>query len=170
MVASRSAVNTYSDVRVERAHLLPLISNCYRSAVKKLTQSYVDRRPAAILVSEGRFGPNHVIDRFLDGVEDDTVVVRIDGSCTDSMTFMQEIIQNIGFNPTDISIGDLEKVLELFLQYQRTHKVRTIIAVEESDAHGWWVLDKVRRLVELEAEEKFGLTVIVSGRPSQRIA
>ena len=56
-----------------------------------------------------------------------------------------------------MSLVDLENVLELFLRYQRTHKIRTIIAVQDSDAHGWWVLDKVRRLVELEAKEKYGL-------------
>lgn len=166
LVSSRPAADTYSDVLVERAHLLPLISNCYRSAVKRLTQSYHENRPVAILVSEGRFGPAHVIDRFLDCVEDDTIVVRINGTCKDPTTFMQEVVRNIGFDPNDISLGDLEKVFELYLQYQRTHNLRTIIAIQDSDEHGWWVLDKIRRLVEMEAKEKYGLKVILSGPPS----
>jgi len=166
MVSIRPATDTYSDVRVERAHLLPLISNCYGSAVKRLIQSYEENRPVAILVSEGRFGPVHVIDRFLDGVEDDTIVVRIDGSCTDPKTFMQEVVRHVGFDPNEMSLGDLEKVFELYLQYQRTHKLRTIIAIQDSDVHGWWVLDKIRRLVEMEAQEKYGLLVILSGPPS----
>ena len=165
-MVSRLAETNFSDVRVEREHLLPFISNCYRSAVRKLLRSYEEKRPAAILVSEGRLGPEHVIDRFLKSVEDDTVVIQIDSSCTDSKTFMQDIIRKIGFDPNDMSLVDLENVFELFLQYQRTHKIRTIIAVQDSDTHGWWVFDKVRRLVELEAQEKYGLKIIVSGRPS----
>jgi len=165
-VSNRPAADTYSDVLVKRANLLPLISSCYPSAVKRLTQSYQENRPVAILVSEGRFGPVHVIDRFLDGVEDDTIVVRIDGTCTDPKAFMQEVVRNIGFDPSDMSLGDLEKVFELYLQYQRTHNLRTIIAVQDSDVHGWWVLDKIRRLVEMEAKEKYGLKVILSGPPS----
>jgi type II secretory pathway predicted ATPase ExeA len=166
LVSIQPAADTYSDVRVERAQLLPLISNCYPSAVKRLIQSYQENRPVAILVSEGRLGPIHVVDRFLDSVEDGTVVIRIDGTCTDPKAFMQEVIQHIGFDPNDMTLSDLEKVLELFLQYQRKHKLRTIIAVQDSHVHGWWVLDKIRRLVEMEVQEKYGLKVIVSGPPS----
>ena len=166
MVSSQPVADTYSDVRVERAQLLPLISNCYSSAVKRLIQSYQENRPVAILVSEGRSGPIHVVDRFLDSVEEDTVVIRIDGTCTDPKAFMQEVIQHIGFDPNDMSLDDLEKVFELFLQYQCKHKLRTIIAMQDSHVHGWWVLDKVRRLVEMEVQEKYGLKVIVSGPPS----
>lgn len=165
-MSSQPATDTYSDVRVERAHLLPLISNCYSSAVKRLIQSYQENRPVAILVSEGRSGPIHVVDRFLDSVEEGTIVIRIDGNCTDPKAFMQEVIRHIGFDPNDMTLGDLEKVFELFLQYQRKHKLRTIIAIQDSHVHGWWVMDKIRRLVEMEVEEKYGLKVIVSGPPS----
>jgi type II secretory pathway predicted ATPase ExeA len=151
---------------VERENLLPLISNCYSSAIKKLIRSYQANRPAAILVSEGRFGPNYVIDGFLDFVEEDTVVVRIDGSCTDPKMFMQAVVRNIGFEPNDMSLADLEKVFEMFLQYQRSHNLRTVIAIQDSDAQSWWVLDKIRRLVELEEQEKYGLKIVVSGPPN----
>lgn len=163
---SRPTAVTNSDVRVEHARLWPLINNCYRSAVRKLNQSYNDERPVAILVSEGRFGPSHVIGKFLQGIEEDVTVVRVDSTCTDPRAFMQEIVGSIGFESNDMSLADLEKVLELFLQYQRTHKLRTIITVQDSDAHGWWVLDKIRQLVELEAQERYGLKVIISGPPN----
>jgi type II secretory pathway predicted ATPase ExeA len=166
LVSIQPAADTYSDVRVESAQLLPFISNCYSSAVKRLTHSYQEKRPVAILVSEGRLGPIHVVDRFLESVEDGTEVIRIDGTCADPKAFMQEVVQHIGFEPNDMSIDDLEKVFELFLQYQSKHKLRTIIAIQDSHVHGWWVLDKIRRLVEMEVEEKYGLKVIVSGPPS----
>jgi type II secretory pathway predicted ATPase ExeA len=162
---NRVAGASCADVRVESEHLLPIIGNCYRSAVKKLAQSYEDGRPAAILISESRFGLDHVIGRFLEGVDEDTVIIRIDSSCADSTAFMQEVVRSVGFKPDDLSLGDLEKVLELFLQYQRSHKLKTMIVVQEADMHGWWVMDKLRRLVELEMKEKFGLKVILAGPP-----
>ena len=165
-MTDQSLVDTHSDIRVEHAHLVPFVSNCYRSSLQKLTQSYRDERPAAILVSEGRFGPSHVIDNFLTGIDADVTVARVTGACSNSTAVMREIVSAIGFEPKDMSLTDLENVLEMFLGYQRTHKLRTVICVEDSDVHGWWVLDKVRRLVEKEAEEKFGLMVILSGPPS----
>lgn len=165
-MSDQSLVDTHPDIRVEHAHLVPFISNCYRSSLQKLTQSYRDGKPAAILVSEGRFGPSHVIDNFLTGMDDDVTVARVTGSCNNSTAVMREIVSAIGFEPNDMSLTDLENVLEMFLGYQRTHKLRTVICVEDADVHGWWVLDKVRRLVEKEAEQKFGLLVILSGPPS----
>ncbi len=54
----------------------------------------------------------------------------------------------------------------MFLSLQKAHHRRTIICIEEAQDNGWWMLDGVRRLVELEMEGKFGLMVILSGRPS----
>lgn len=60
---------------VERAQLLPLICKCYPSAGKRHIQPNQDKRPVAILASDGRLGPIHVVDRVLDSNEDGTVVV-----------------------------------------------------------------------------------------------
>ena len=165
-MTEQSLVDTHSDIRIEHAHLVPFISNCYRMALKQITESYRDNKPAAILVSEGRFGPSHVIDNFLTGIDPEVTVARVTGECSNSTAVMREIVNAIGFDPNEMSLSDLEGVLEMFLGYQRTHRQRTIICVEDCDMHGWWVLDKIRRLVELEAKEKFGLMVIVSGPPS----
>ena len=79
---------------------------------------------------------------------------------------MREIIRAIGFQPKDMTIADLEKIFTMFLSYQRTHRRRTIICVEEAQDSGGWMLDKIRRLVELETAGKYGLMVILSGRPA----
>ena len=54
----------------------------------------------------------------------------------------------------------------MFLSLQKAHHCRTIICIEAAQDDGWWMLDGVRRLVELENEGKFGLMVILSGHPS----
>ena len=43
----------------------------------------------------------------------------------------------------------------------------TVISFEESGQSDWWVQDKVRQLIELEEQEKFGLLVIQSGIATQ---
>lgn len=165
-VLDQSLADTHSDIRVEHAHLIPFISNCYRAALQQLTQSYRDCRPAAILISEGRFGPGHVVDNFLTGIDESVAVARINGSASDSTSFMQDIVRSIGFQSSDMSITDLENVLDMFLRYQKNHKLRTVICIEDTDIHGWWVLDKIRRLVDLETRERLGLMIILSGPAS----
>ena len=138
----------------------------YRSAVERLTGSFVDRQPVGIVVSDGRFAPAHVVGRFLELIADDADVCTVTGKCSNATAFMREIIEDVGFSAENLSLSDLEGVLELFLQHQRRKKRRTVIAVQEFHAHGWWVLDKIRRLIELEAEEKNGLMLVLTGPPS----
>jgi type II secretory pathway predicted ATPase ExeA len=137
----------------------------YRSAVEQLIRTYIDRRPVAIVVSDGRFGPAHVVGRFLELIADDADICTVTGPCSDATAFMREIIRDLGFAADDLSLNDLEGVLELFLQHQQKKKRRTVIAVQDFHSHGWWVLDKIRRLIELEADKKNGLMLILSGPP-----
>jgi len=155
-------METPPEVLALNGRLLPFISNCYRQALQKLDDAYRASRPAAILVSNGRWAPNHVLDTFQDGIDEDAAVARIDRPCADATAFMQEILRSIGFDPSGMGLADLEKVLYLFLQHQRNNKRRTVIAIQYSDIPGWWVLDTVRRMVEQEAEQKFGLMVVLA--------
>lgn len=141
----------------------------YRSAVERLVTAYFDKRPVAIVVGNGRLGPAHVFAKFLDLTADDADVATISGPCPNAIDFMREIVCGIGFEPKHLSLSDLEGVLDLFLQHQRKAKRRTIIAVQEFDAHGWWVLDKIRRLIECEAEDSNGLMMLLSGPPSVNV-
>ncbi len=141
----------------------------YRSAVERLVTAYFDKRPVAIVVGNGRLGPAHVFAKFLDLTADDADVATISGPCSNAIDFMREIIRSIGFEPNLLSLSDLEGVLDLFLQHQRKAKRRTIIAVQDFDAHGWWVLDKIRRLIESEAEDSSGLMMLLSGPPSVNV-
>ena len=141
----------------------------YRSAVEHLLVAYFDTRPVAIVVGDGRLGRTHVFAKFLDLVADDADVVKINAPCSNAIEFMRQIVQSIGFESKDLSLNDLEGVLDLFLQHQKKSARRTIIAVQEFDSHGWWVLDKIRRLIEGEAENKNGLMVLLSGPPSLNV-
>ena len=141
----------------------------YRSAVELLVAAYSNKRPASIMTGAGRLGPGHVLGKFLELTADDADTVTISGPCMSATEFMQQIVQGIGFEPNKLSLGDLEGVLDLFLQYQRKKKRRTVIVVPDFEDHGWWVLDKIRRLIEGEVEEENGLMLLLAGAPSNNV-
>ena len=112
------------DIRVKSSRLQPFISACYRPALQQLGQAYAERRPGAVLVGAGQVGPRMVVDEFLEKLDEDVTVVRVKGPCPDATTCMRQIVNEVGFEPARMGLGDLESVLEMFLVYQRTKKQR----------------------------------------------
>jgi type II secretory pathway predicted ATPase ExeA len=144
----------------------PFITDCHRNAVDSLGGAFAKARPVAILIGDGKSGASFVINRFLDGLGDDVTVARITEPCSNAIQVMRRLVTTIGFEPKDMSLTDLEQIFKMFLFFQRSRNRRTIICIEETQDNGQWVLDRIRRLVEMEAKEKFGLMVILSGRRS----
>ncbi|MEQ9561108.1 MAG: hypothetical protein RLN69_01210, partial [Woeseiaceae bacterium] len=142
-------VATFSPAASEPAE--PFMTACHRNALERLRLAFDNRLPLCILIGEGRSGASFVIRRFLDGIQsDDVAIARIVRPCSDATSGMREIIRAIGFEPKDMNHADLEKIFTMFLSYQRTHHRRTVICVEETQDSGNWMLDKIRRLVEME--------------------
>lgn len=154
------------EIRVRSARLEPFINNCYRPARDELGRAYAARTPGVTLVSEGRVGPNLVIEKFLEQLDDDVTVAHISSTCTDATTCMREIIEGIGFESAKMNLSELEGVLEMFLGFQRGKKNRTIICYEKSQSNDQWVQDRLQHLIETEANEKYGLMIIRSEPPS----
>ncbi|HEX9852065.1 MAG TPA: FHA domain-containing protein [Woeseiaceae bacterium] len=143
------------------------ITDGQRNALERLQLAYNAGLPLATLIGDGKSAASFVLGRFLENKQDDdTAMARISKPCDEATAGMREIIRAIGFQPKDMNIADLEKIFSMFLSYQRTHRRRTIICVEEAQDSGAWMLDKIRRLVELETAGKFGLMVVLSGRPA----
>lgn len=152
---------------VQNEPSLPVLTQGCRNALDHLDRAFREAQPLTTLIGEGKSGASYLIDRFLAGIEGDVAVVRITEPCPDANACMREVIHEIGFGSKGLNLDDLENVLRMFLSFQKTHQYRMIICMEETQDNGWWVLDWVRRLVEWETEGKFGLMVILSGRPSQ---
>jgi len=165
----RPVSENHHDVLVRHEQSLNSTIKRYRSAVEQLVRAFFDQRPVAIVVGDGRLGPAHVLAKFLELAGEDAEVVTISGTCMNATEFMRQIVRSIGFDPEPLSLNDLESVLDLFLQHQRKTRHRTIISVQDFDAHGWWVLDKIRRLIECEAEDRNGLMMLLSGPPSVNV-
>jgi type II secretory pathway predicted ATPase ExeA len=151
---------------VETRSSLPVLGHSHHDALDHLSRAFAEARPVSILISEWDSGASYLIDDFVADLGGDVAVVRITKPCSDPIAGMREVISAIGFNSEKTSLADLENDLTAFLSAQRDNHRRTIICFEETQDQAWWVLERVRRLVELEAKEQFGLMVILSVRPS----
>jgi type II secretory pathway predicted ATPase ExeA len=137
---------------------LPFITDSHGNALDQLGRVFSEGRPLAIMIGEGKAGASLLISRFLGGLGDDVSVARITEPCADGIGGMQAIIRGIGFDAKKMPLADLENVFTMFLSSQKINRRRTIICIEEAQDNGRWLFEQVLR-------EKYGLTVILSGRP-----
>ena len=152
-------------LRIHKEPTLPVLTRKQRNALSRLEKAFAEAEPLAILAGAGKSDMSFLIDRFLGRIDCDVAVVRIAEPCSDEITLMSEIIQGIGFQSRGLSLTDLENVLRMFLSFQKTHHNRTILYMEETQEYGYWLLDRIRCLVEVETEGEFGLMILMSGRP-----
>jgi len=165
-MSEQQQTKTVPDENAERTPSSAFFTNCYRNAIDRLSDSFATGRPAAIMIGEGRSASSFVIGNFLSGLDKSVSAVRITEPCTDARDLMGMIVRSVGFEPKDMGVADLDSVFRMFLSFQKGHDRRTVICMEEIQDSEWWVLDKIRGLVEMEAEGRFGLMLIVSGQPS----
>lgn len=142
------------------------LTKCHRNAVDRLTVAFNDGRPAAIVIGEGKSTFRFIIGKFLSTLDEEVTVARITPPCADATEFMAKIVSAAGFDPKDMSLRDLESVFDMFLSFQRSHRRRTLVCVDDVQDCDWWVLDKIRGFVETESDGAFGLTVLLSGNSS----
>ncbi len=140
------------------------LTQCHRNALDRLDIAFNEHRPLAVLVGEGRSASRFVVRKFLSRLDPSVAEVRIPVPCANTTEFVGKIISAVGLRPKDMNLADLESVLSMFLSFQKAHRHRTVICIEEADGCDWWVLDKIRELVEAERENSFGLMVLLSGQ------
>ena len=155
---------TLPDLQFEQEPSPAFLTQCHRNALARLGRSFSDKRPLAILVGDGKSMSRFVIRNFLSRLNEDVAVARIASPCADTTEFMRRIIAAIGFQSNEMSLDDMESVFSMFLSFQKAHSRRTIICIEETQECEWWVLDKIRTLVETEREGEFGSMLILSGQ------
>jgi len=140
------------------------LTQCHRNALVRLGSSFSERRPLAIIIGDGKSTSRFIVRKFLSRLDEDIAVARIASPCANATDFMGRIISAIGFQSKDMSLDDLESIFSMFLSFQKAHSRRTIICIEEAQDSEWWVLDKIRSLVELERDGEYGLMVILAGQ------
>ena len=142
---------------------IPVLGRLSRSPVKQLGRCYREGVPVAMLVSHSRFAPGYVLDRFIAAIDSETMVIRVEQSFEDPAAFMDHIVRSVGFGSRAMSLSHLDHAFGLFLQYQKTRRLRTILAVRDIDAQGAQVQAKLCELIDMERSSAFGLMVVTTG-------
>jgi hypothetical protein len=142
---------------------IPVLGRLSRSPVKRLGRCYRDGVPVVMLVSHSRFAPGYVLDRFIAAIDSETTVIRVEQTFDDPAALMDHIVRSVGFESRAMSLSHLDHAFGLFLQYQKTRRLRTILAVRDIDAQGRQVQAKVCDLIDMELATVFGLMVVTTG-------
>ncbi len=160
--ASHSEPTSWVDAEPSR----PSLQARHSSTLERLRLAFERREPLAVLTSDSRSDISEVIGQFVEGLDEaaDTVLIR--EPCIDTIANMREIVDGIGFKPKDMNQSDLENILAMFLSFQKRNGRRTVIAYEETQENGWWVLDNIRRIVDLELSQNSGLMIVLGGSSS----
>lgn len=145
---------------------MPFITDSHSNALDQLNRAFAESRALAIMIGEGKAGASLLLNRFLSSLKQDVSVARISDPSSDALGGMRQIVKAIGFDHKNMPLAELENLFQVFLASQRINRRRTIICVEEAQDNGEWMLDQLRRLIELAEQEKYSLMVILSGRPS----
>lgn len=155
---------TLPEMQFEQDTSSAFLTQSHRNAVDRLNLSFTQNCPLAILIGDGQSAQRFIIGKFLSRVDQDVAVARIAEPCANTTEFMGKLIHAFGFDPKDMSLEDLESVFSLFLSFQKNHRRHTIICIEEVQKCEWWVLDKIRSLVDMERDGRYGLMLILSGQ------
>ena len=145
---------------------MPVLTNGHLSGLNALRNAYAESRPVAIVIGAGEFWPGYLLDRFLAESEGDIFKARIKIPAPDDDRAIRDVARAIGFDLQDPSLASFENEFRNFLSYQKQNNRRTIICFEEIQHDARRVLEIALRIAELEAKEKSGLLLILSGPPA----
>lgn len=137
----------------------------HQAAITKLKSAFDQQRPVALLIGDGVIETSHVISAFQGSLPESATFVRLKHPHADALTAMQHINREIGFEPNDLCLSDLQKILVMFLQYQRQHNNRTVLCIEQADHQALWLLDTIASLVGSEELSECGLLLVLTGSP-----
>lgn len=163
-MSQQSHAQFTSDLWGHTVPALGLVTDRHHAALNELHEAADQKRPLTLLIAEGKFEANHVVSAFLSSLDESSTIIRLTKPYDDAVAGMREINRALGFEPKDLSLADLDKILEMFLAFQRKHRRRTVLCIEQAHLQAGWLLEHVKSMVSLEAEGQYGLMVILSGQ------
>ena len=144
----------------------PGIPRRNRAAVDELAAAYRRQFPLAVMTGAGTEASRLVIDAFLAGIHDAHDVIRLTAPGGRPIDCLTSMLRALEFETDGLELADLYQVLRMFLAYQRTHRRRTILCVENAHEASGWTLDLVEGLVKQETADRCGLVVLLVGNES----
>ncbi len=163
-MSHQTATRSRPDAWIDNEPSRPSLGERHKPTLARLNSAFERGEPLVVLTSDSKTDISEVISQFISGIGDTADSMCLADPCLDAVANMREIVDGIGFKPKDVSLSDLNAILGMFLSFQKRNGRRTVIAFEETQDNGWWVLDNIRRIVDLERTQKSGLMLILGGR------
>ncbi len=136
----------------------------YDEASLEVLQNYFRaQKPLVIMTGAGRESGQMLVDALIDCSDKEIDLLRLPDPSQEPEHCMTVIVGSIGFEADNLDLADLRQVLKMFLAYQKTHRRRTILFVENAQTASGWTLDLIDRLVSQEIDRQSGLLVLLSG-------
>lgn len=134
-------------------------------AVARLWHAFETSRPVALVTDHGHVRSHRVIRHFLTLVGKRATRIHLETPPRDSFQLLSEIVRGIGFDTKAFGLSELESIFRMFLSFQKTHRRRTVIWAHDAQEYVTEALGKVFEYIDLEADKRYGLFVVLAGPP-----
>ena len=125
-----------------------------------------EERPFAVITGESGCGRHRLVQRFLREQPQDNLA-QLSGALEDPHEFLEQLLTQLGFEPFDSSVTELERLLGVFLQHEYGQGRRTLIVMENAQQCGPRVLEAMQALARANAdEERPAVTFLLTGLPA----
>jgi len=131
-----------------------------------LKKCLAEERPFAVITGESGCGRHQLVQLFLTEHPQDNVA-QLRGALEDPHEFLEQLLTQLGFEPFDSSVTELERLLGVFLQHEYGQGRRTLIVMEDAQNCGPRVLEAMQALARANAdEERPAVTFLLTGLPA----
>ena len=158
----------YPDTPSSPVGQIPVLTHDSGHAVGRMIAAFEDKDPVIVLVSRWPQNSKFMVDRFIEVLPDNVTVASVSEPCDGAANTLRSMLSAFGVETRTWNINLLEEELERVFVKQMNYCKRTIIWFQAPEKVEPWVLVRIRRLIELEERENYGITVILSGGPALR--
>jgi pSer/pThr/pTyr-binding forkhead associated (FHA) protein len=116
-------------------------------ALGYLDQSLADRRPFAALVTDAPHFAAEVVRSFLKSHEAELRCLRVPAPTDSAHTFLQTLLIELGFDPVESTVDDLQRLLLVVFRQAQTEATRCVVLLEQAQEFGPRVFEALRDLL-----------------------
>jgi hypothetical protein len=144
------------------SHASPPVRDAILDAARYLDQCLRDHRPFGIVLSQSHPFLVGTVDEFLRALRAGVRAVRLPAPTDSAHTFLEAILLNLGFEPFEASVDDLQRLLLVVFRQARQDGGHCVVVLDQAQNFGPRVFEAIRDLVRSmagsEAEPLFVLT------------
>ncbi|MGI9330034.1 MAG: FHA domain-containing protein [Gammaproteobacteria bacterium] len=127
-----------------------------------LHQALSDGMPFAIVTGGADSGKSMLIRRFLQSSEV-SHCVHLAAATGDQRSFLERVLEQLGFEPFESSCDEMRKLLNVFAQHEMGQGRHTVLVLEDAQDFGPRVLETVQQLATECSDGQHAISFILTG-------